>query len=233
MPKKAKARSTTIVIRRDETVEAAHHGGAWKVAYADFVTAMMAFFLLMWLINATTEKQRRGLADYFSPVGPPTRSTSGNGKPFGGLTPNEIGSMVSNRGFVNNTDQSGRPPPDEQPAPETIEGSQPQSIDRSSGRQGASSQAAAKAAARDTDPDAIPVDGDSDRPGASGRADAQADADADASPATIDAPPATSPPAAPSKSVLPEPVPRQVPAPDGHRPVEPRPAAFRPGRPHH
>lgn len=45
-----------------------HHGGAWKVAYADFVTAMMAFFLLMWLLNATTEKQRQGLADYFNPT---------------------------------------------------------------------------------------------------------------------------------------------------------------------
>lgn len=44
-----------------------HHGGAWKVAYADFVTAMMAFFLLMWLLGATTEKQRKGLADYFTP----------------------------------------------------------------------------------------------------------------------------------------------------------------------
>jgi chemotaxis protein MotB len=46
----------------------AHHGGAWKVAYADFVTAMMAFFLLMWLLGATTEKQRKGLADYFTPT---------------------------------------------------------------------------------------------------------------------------------------------------------------------
>lgn len=45
-----------------------HHGGAWKVAYADFVTAMMAFFLLMWLLGATTEKQRKALADYFSPT---------------------------------------------------------------------------------------------------------------------------------------------------------------------
>jgi chemotaxis protein MotB len=50
-----------------------HHGGAWKVAYADFVTAMMAFFLLMWLLNATTEKQRKGLADYFSPSIPLSR----------------------------------------------------------------------------------------------------------------------------------------------------------------
>ncbi|HYZ48805.1 MAG TPA: flagellar motor protein MotB [Sphingomonas sp.] len=45
-----------------------HHGGAWKVAYADFVTAMMAFFLLMWLLGATTEKQRKSIADYFSPT---------------------------------------------------------------------------------------------------------------------------------------------------------------------
>jgi chemotaxis protein MotB len=44
-----------------------HHGGAWKVAYADFVTAMMAFFLLMWLINTTTPEQKRGIADYFAP----------------------------------------------------------------------------------------------------------------------------------------------------------------------
>jgi chemotaxis protein MotB len=47
---------------------AAHHGGAWKVAYADFVTAMMAFFLLMWLLGATNEDQRKGIADYFAPT---------------------------------------------------------------------------------------------------------------------------------------------------------------------
>ena len=45
-----------------------HHGGAWKVAYADFVTAMMAFFLLLWLLNATTEEQRKGISDYFAPA---------------------------------------------------------------------------------------------------------------------------------------------------------------------
>ncbi|MDD3800384.1 MAG: flagellar motor protein MotB [Novosphingobium sp.] len=45
-----------------------HHGGAWKVAYADFVTAMMAFFLLLWLLGATEENQRKGLADYFTPT---------------------------------------------------------------------------------------------------------------------------------------------------------------------
>lgn len=57
-----------IVKKIYEAPHAAHHGGAWKVAYADFVTAMMAFFLLMWLLGATTEKQRKALADYFSPT---------------------------------------------------------------------------------------------------------------------------------------------------------------------
>src|SRR5690606_9935494 len=46
---------------------AGHHGGAWKVAYADFVAAMMAFFLLLWLLGSTTDAQRKGLADYFTP----------------------------------------------------------------------------------------------------------------------------------------------------------------------
>ncbi|WP_368484383.1 flagellar motor protein MotB [Pseudooceanicola sp. HF7] len=61
-----------------------HHGGAWKVAYADFVTAMMAFFLLMWLLNATTEKQRKGIADYFSPTIPINPVSGGGDGAFGG-----------------------------------------------------------------------------------------------------------------------------------------------------
>lgn len=61
-----------------------HHGGAWKVAYADFVTAMMAFFLLMWLLNATTEQQRKGIADYFSPTIPINRISGGGEGDFGG-----------------------------------------------------------------------------------------------------------------------------------------------------
>ncbi|MCA7120160.1 MAG: OmpA family protein [Acidibrevibacterium sp.] len=87
-----------VLIRKEEVIEGGHHGGAWKVAYADFVTAMMAFFLLMWLINATTEAQRRGLADYFSKSNIFSHQTSGSGKPFGGKTPFEDGSMVSDRG---------------------------------------------------------------------------------------------------------------------------------------
>ena len=57
-----------IIVKKITVVAAGHHGGAWKVAYADFVTAMMAFFLLLWLLGATTEKQRKGLADYFTPT---------------------------------------------------------------------------------------------------------------------------------------------------------------------
>src|SRR5271157_2727005 len=62
-----------------------HHGGAWKVAYADFVTAMMAFFLLLWLLNVTTDVQKRGIADYFEPT-ISSRSQSGAGGVLGGLT---------------------------------------------------------------------------------------------------------------------------------------------------
>ena len=57
-----------IIVKKITIVAAGHHGGAWKVAYADFVTAMMAFFLLLWLLGATTEKQRKGIADYFTPT---------------------------------------------------------------------------------------------------------------------------------------------------------------------
>src|SRR6185437_3251151 len=90
----------TILIRREEVVEGEGHGGAWKVAYADFVTAMMAFFLLMWLLNATTEDQRKGLADYFSPNSVLSHNSSGTGQPFGGKTAFSEGAMVSDRGAV-------------------------------------------------------------------------------------------------------------------------------------
>lgn len=54
-----------IIIKKVKKGGHAHHGGAWKLAYADFVTAMMAFFLLMWLLGTTTEPERRGIAEYF------------------------------------------------------------------------------------------------------------------------------------------------------------------------
>ena len=57
-----------LIVKKVIIQEAGHHGGAWKVAYADFVTAMMAFFLLLWLLGSTDDEQRRGLADYFTPT---------------------------------------------------------------------------------------------------------------------------------------------------------------------
>ena len=89
-----------VIIRKTEIIEGGHHGGAWKVAYADFVTAMMAFFLLMWLLNATTEDQRKGLADYFSPNNLLSHASSGTGQPFGGHTAFDEGALVSDRGSV-------------------------------------------------------------------------------------------------------------------------------------
>ncbi|MBA4043493.1 MAG: flagellar motor protein [Erythrobacter sp.] len=65
---KALAPPAPIIVKKITIVEGGHHGGAWKVAYADFVTAMMAFFLLLWLLGATEEKQRKGIADYFTPT---------------------------------------------------------------------------------------------------------------------------------------------------------------------
>jgi chemotaxis protein MotB len=81
----AQSNMAPVIIKRKKVVGGdGHHGGAWKVAYADFVTAMMAFFMLMWLLNATTEKQRKGLADYFSPTIPISRVSGGGEGAFAG-----------------------------------------------------------------------------------------------------------------------------------------------------
>ncbi|GGG45689.1 hypothetical protein GCM10010964_36320 [Caldovatus sediminis] len=95
--------AATILVRRIEEgshAKTAHHGGAWKVAYADFVTAMMAFFLLMWLLSSTTEEQRRAIAEFFAPQNPLGRASTGSGRPFGGLTPNDDGMMTSTAGAI-------------------------------------------------------------------------------------------------------------------------------------
>lgn len=93
--------SGDIIIKRVKKVAAGHHGGAWKVAYADFVTAMMAFFLLMWLLSTTSPEQRSGLADYFTPT-TGLKDSKGIGAE-GGLSPNEEGkskSMLTDPGIV-------------------------------------------------------------------------------------------------------------------------------------
>jgi chemotaxis protein MotB len=88
-----------IIIKRiKRTVGGGHHGGAWKVAYADFVTAMMAFFLLMWLINTTSPEQKRGIADYFAPASV-SETTSGSG----GIL---AGTALGNEGSKQNGSQS-------------------------------------------------------------------------------------------------------------------------------
>lgn len=78
-----KSNHPVIIVRKKKHGEHAHHGGAWKVAYADFVTAMMAFFLLLWLLNVTTEEQKEGIAQYFTPESV-SRSNSGSGAILGG-----------------------------------------------------------------------------------------------------------------------------------------------------
>ncbi|KAA5607594.1 OmpA family protein [Roseospira marina] len=72
-----------VIIKRVKKGGHGHHGGAWKVAYADFVTAMMAFFLLLWLLNSVTEEQLEGISNYFAPTAV-SSSTSGAGGMLGG-----------------------------------------------------------------------------------------------------------------------------------------------------
>jgi chemotaxis protein MotB len=94
--------SQTIIIKKGKKGRHRHHGGAWKVAYADFVTAMMAFFLLLWLLNAVTQDQLEGIANYFAPISL-SRDTSGAGDILGGKTILEEGAMknVTARASVN------------------------------------------------------------------------------------------------------------------------------------
>jgi len=69
-----------IIVKRIKKVTGGHHGGAWKIAYADFVTAMMAFFLLMWLLGSTTKGELEGIADYFkTPLKVAMQGGSGSG----------------------------------------------------------------------------------------------------------------------------------------------------------
>ena len=91
------ADTATIIIKKVNKGHAAHHGGAWKVAYADFVTAMMAFFLLMWLLNAASEESLSGIADYFTPTAILSSSKSGAGGMLGGKSMLEPGAQSSTR----------------------------------------------------------------------------------------------------------------------------------------
>jgi len=66
MAKGENEEAPNIIIKKIKKIEGGHHGGAWKVAYADFVTAMMAFFLMLWLLSSTSKEQKEGIAEYFT-----------------------------------------------------------------------------------------------------------------------------------------------------------------------
>lgn len=79
-------KNNSVIIKKVKKVAPAeHHGGSWKIAYADFVTAMMAFFLLMWLISSTSEEQKRGIANFFDPISSAT-SIGGSQGVMGGMS---------------------------------------------------------------------------------------------------------------------------------------------------
>jgi chemotaxis protein MotB len=90
-----KSNGPPVVIKKIKKTghDGGHHGGAWKVAYADFVTAMMAFFLLLWLLNVTTDVQKRGIADYFQAT-LASESRSGAGGVLGGVSIGKPGAEV-------------------------------------------------------------------------------------------------------------------------------------------
>ena len=100
-----------IIIKKIKKGGHGHHGGAWKVAYADFVTAMMAFFLLLWLLQATTEEQKLGIADYFAPASV-ARSSSGSGGAMGGRTYTKQGAHPNDQAPVGVVVELPTKPPD-------------------------------------------------------------------------------------------------------------------------
>ena len=108
-----------IIVRRIKKVEGGHHGGAWKVAYADFVTAMMAFFLLLWLLNVTTDEQKSGLADYFAPTSV-TIARSGSGGLLAGrsmaLDGARVGDGAPSSSPRSHRHRQGRRPPPRSPS---------------------------------------------------------------------------------------------------------------------
>ena len=114
-----------IIVKKIKKAGHAHHGGAWKVAYADFVTAMMAFFLLLWLLSVTTDDQKRGLADYFAPTTASLSRASGAGDVLSGRTLSAAGSRVGEGGVPSVVVSLTPPPPpsdvDEDENPDELE----------------------------------------------------------------------------------------------------------------
>jgi chemotaxis protein MotB len=119
-----------IVKKKGKGHGGGHHGGAWKVAYADFVTAMMAFFLLLWLLNVTTDEQKKGIAQYFTPESV-SRSTSGSGGILGGSSmapgamPRDAAGLVMGIPLAPTGEQSDSEAPDKTAPPENSENPDP------------------------------------------------------------------------------------------------------------
>jgi chemotaxis protein MotB len=95
MAETAAASAQPIILKRIKKAgHGGHSGGVWKLAYADFVTAMMAFFLLLWLLNSVTQEQLQGISNYFAPV-TTSRSQTGSGQVLGGKTVGDPGAAES------------------------------------------------------------------------------------------------------------------------------------------
>jgi chemotaxis protein MotB len=110
MAKKSDDGVAPIIVKKIKKGGAGHHGGAWKVAYADFVTAMMAFFLLLWLLNVTTKEQKDAISNYFDPSSPKvSQSTSGAGGVMGGLSMTKEGAMASTQQDLVQQQVTGKP----------------------------------------------------------------------------------------------------------------------------
>lgn len=97
-----------IIIKKIKKGGHGHHGGAWKIAYADFVTAMMAFFLLLWLLNSVTQESLEGISNYFAPVST-SQTTSGSGDILQGKTITEEG--ISSNATARDSVTVDLPPP--------------------------------------------------------------------------------------------------------------------------
>jgi hypothetical protein len=107
-------RSRPIIIKRKKVIAGGHHGGAWKVAYADFVTAMMAFFMVMWLVSTVSKEQRAAMFDYFKnpsmEQGKSPKPAPGQAGPGGASTSpiNLRGGLDAPRTFSQTPDIGGR-----------------------------------------------------------------------------------------------------------------------------
>ena len=101
-----------IIIKKKKVSGHGHHGGAWKVAYADFVTAMMAFFLLLWLLGSTSKEDRQQIQAYFKD---PTGSIAGQGGGLDAPGMGNVGPGGANQGMINWDNPLTQPQPSQDP----------------------------------------------------------------------------------------------------------------------